>query len=150
MDNKNQKPKIFLILKFIGFTLLAIGIILVITGITKDTPDMDNDNWFAGTTSKMFTIFGGVACCMFSIPVLIFGFRTEITKLNTKTTKYIQEENKDDLKDIASNTADISSDAITTTTKAIKKGLKDTKFCSECGTEIDANAKFCNNCGKEQ
>ena len=81
---------------------------------------------------------------------LALGFRPEIAKLKTKTAKYIQEENKDDLTDIASNTADITSDAITKTTKAIKKGINDTMFCKHCGSEIDADSKFCKKCGKEQ
>lgn len=87
---------------------------------------------------------------MISSGLIISGFKTEIAKLHTRTTKYIQEENKQDLTDIASTTADIASDAITTTTKSIKKGLKDTKFCKHCGKEIDKDSKFCSECGKEQ
>ena len=32
----------------------------------------------------------------------------------------------------------------------IKEGLKDHKFCTECGTKIDASAKFCSECGTKQ
>ena len=59
-------------------------------------------------------------------------------------------EKKGDLTDIADTGADIASGAIKKTVKAIKEGLKDTKFCKHCGAEIDANSVFCNKCGKEQ
>ena len=32
----------------------------------------------------------------------------------------------------------------------IKEGLKDHKFCAECGTKIDKSAKFCSECGTKQ
>lgn len=32
----------------------------------------------------------------------------------------------------------------------IKEGLKDHKFCTECGTKIDKSAKFCSECGTKQ
>ena len=60
------------------------------------------------------------------------------------------EENKDDLKHIADNTADIVNEALTKTAEAFKNGIKDTKFCKHCGAQIDADSKFCSKCGKEQ
>ena len=85
-----------------------------------------------------------------TVAFLATGFRPEITKMTTKSARYIQQENKEDLTGIANTTADIASGAITKTTRAIKKGIKDTKFCKHCGAEIDADSKFCNNCGGEQ
>ncbi|MCR5260351.1 MAG: SPFH domain-containing protein [Candidatus Gastranaerophilales bacterium] len=35
-------------------------------------------------------------------------------------------------------------------TKEMMKPPKETKFCHECGTEININAKFCSNCGTKQ
>ena len=142
MDNKNEKPKHFLIFKIIGITgviLTIIGFVLIFTGFGN----FDNNNFMIGAFLSTFS-FG------MAFIGLIKGFEPEIAKLKTKTTKYIQEENKEDLKDIASNTADITSEAITTTTKSIKKGLKDTKYCKHCGKEIDKDSKFCSHCGKEQ
>ena len=81
---------------------------------------------------------------------LVSGFSPEIAKLSTKTQKYIQEENKEDLTDIASAKADISGEAITKVSKSIKKGFKDTKYCKYCGAEIDADSSFCKECGKKQ
>jgi uncharacterized membrane protein YvbJ len=133
----------------VGFSLLAIDIIVLVVGIAMKVPEMSDDNWFEISSRKSTIIFSGVACCMFSIPVFVMGFRVELSKMMTKSAKYIQEENKEDLKDIASTTADIASDAITKTTKAIKKGVKGTKFCKHCGAEIDEDSKFCSKCGKE-
>ena len=76
MDNK--KPKHFLVLKAIGFALLAIGIVVLISGILIDVPEMGEDNWFEMSSKKSGTIFGGVACCFISIPFVIMGFRPEI------------------------------------------------------------------------
>lgn len=148
MDNK--KPKHFLIFKIAGFSLLAIGIIVLIIGLSVNVPEMGADNWFEMSTKRSSTIMAGVVCCMFSVPLIVMGFRAEITKMMTKSAKYIQEENKQDLTDIASNTAEIASDAVKKTTRAIKDGLKDTIFCKHCGAEIDADSKFCSKCGKEQ
>ena len=111
---------------------------------------MGEPGWFEKSSGKGTKIFCGIACCMISTPFFFLGFRPEITKMATKSAKYIQDENKEDLKDIVDTTADIAGDAITKTTKAIKKGLKDTKFCKHCGAEIDADSKFCSSCGKEQ
>ena len=94
---------------------------------------------------------------MFMMPIgffigftfLMLGFRPEISKMATKSVKYIQQENKEVLKDIASTNAEINSDAVTTTARAIKEGLKNTIFCKHCGKEIDADSKFCRYCGKE-
>lgn len=150
--NTNEKPRIFLVLKVIGFTLIAIGAILLLAGITKRVPDMGADNWFEMKSSQMGLIFGGVACGMISVPVLILGFRAEIAKVSTKTAKYIQNETKEDLTEIADNTADIVSGAITKTTRAVKEGLtkEDAIFCKHCGKAIDSDSKFCRHCGKEQ
>ena len=65
-------------------------------------------------------------------------------------SKEIQIQHKEDLTSIANKSADISSEAITKTTRAIKKGIKDTKFCKHCGAEIDSDSTFCKSCGKKQ
>jgi hypothetical protein len=91
----------------------------------------------------------------FLFPVGIFlcalgfflGFKSEIAKMHIQSSKYIQQENKEDLKDIANTSAEISSEAITTITKAVKEGTKDKKFCKYCGAEIDGDSVFCSKCG---
>ena len=88
-------------------------------------------------------LFMGVSCS-------VVGFGPEIARLKAKSARYIQEESKDDLTAIASNTADIMADAVKTTASAASEGMRATKFCKHCGEKIDADAKFCPSCGKEQ
>jgi len=138
----NNKPKHFIILKIIGL----IGIILAIIGFVLTFVgfgDFESNNFMIGGFLTTFGMFIGISC-------LIIGFRPEITKMSAKSAKYIQQENKEDFRDIASNTAEIASEAITKTTTAIKKGLDDKIFCKYCGEKIDSDSKFCNKCGKEQ
>ena len=138
----NNKPKHFIIFKIIGL----IGIILAIIGFVLTFVgfgDFESNNFMIG---GFLTTFG----LLIGIPCLIIGFRPEITKMSVKSAKYIQQENKEDFKDIASNTAEIASEAITKTTTAIKNGLDDKIFCKYCGEKIDSDSKFCNKCGKEQ
>lgn len=138
----NNKPKHFIIFKIIGL----IGIILAIIGFVLTFVgfgDFESNNFMIGGFLTTFGLFIGISC-------LIIGFRPEITKMSAKSAKYIQQENKEDFRDIASNTAEIASEAITKTTTAIKKGLDDKIFCKYCGEKIDSDSKFCNKCGKEQ
>ena len=141
-NNNNNKPKHFLVLKIVGFIglfLTITGLILIFTGFG----DFSTNNFMIGG----FVFMAGFSMSFYG---LIFGFSPELAKLKTKTTKYIQQENKEDLKDIVDTSADISSDAITKTTRAIKKGFKDTMFCKHCGAEIDEDSTFCKKCGKKQ
>ena len=142
-----NKPKIFLVLRIIGFVLLAVGITLIIVGAVQKVPSMGEPGWFGGETAKHGMIFGGVACCMFSCPMIIISFTTHISKTMIKTSRYIQEENKQDLTDLASTNADIVGDSITKTVRSIRKGFKDEKFCKYCGSQIDEDSKFCSQCG---
>jgi len=66
------------------------------------------------------------------------------------TIRYIQEENKENLSAIATNNAQIMSDAVKITADAVKDGMRATKFCKHCGEKIDEESKFCSSCGKEQ
>ena len=140
--SNNNKPKYFIIFKIVGF----IGIILAIIGFIlacKGFGDFESNNFMIGGLMATFGLFMGVSC-------LVIGFRPEITKMSTKSIKYIQQENKEDLKDIINTTAEIASEAVTTTATAIKQGIEDTIFCKHCGAKIDFDSKFCNKCGKEQ
>ena len=136
-----KKPGHFLVFKIIGFIGVAIAVIGLINLISG----------FGSFHTQKFLIG------MFMMPIgfflgftfLMLGFRPEVSKMASKSVKYIQQENKDVLKDIASTNADINSDAVTITAKAFKEGFKDTVFCKHCGKEIDADSKFCRYCGKE-
>ena len=142
MNDNNNKPKHFIVLKIIGFIgiiLAVIGFVLTFVGFG----DFESNNFMIGGFMATLGVFVGVSC-------LIMGFRPEITKMSLKSAKYIQQENKEEFKDIASTTADIASEAISKTTTAIKNGLDNKIFCKYCGEKIDSDSKFCNKCGKEQ
>ena len=122
----------------LGIAAAIVGIILVAVGF--------------GSNGETFMLGGVMTCVGFFVGVscLFSGFRPEITKLMTKTNRYIQEENKEDLTEMASTGADIASDAITKVTRAVKEGLEESMFCKHCGAKIDADSNFCNRCGGKQ
>lgn len=150
MEDKNNKPKHFLICKILGAFLIVTGITLIILANTVCAEEVVLGDWNTGETSANFALLAlGGFMIPISFALLAIGFTPEITKMSVKSKKYIQAENKEDLTNIVDNTADITSGAITKTTQAIKKGLRDTMFCSECGAEIDVSSKYCNHCGKK-
>ncbi len=137
-----KKPIHFLVLKIIGVLGIAVavcGMVLVIIGFGN----FESNHFMIGGFLMPFGVFVAVAG-------IVGGFGPEIAKMKAKSTRYIQEENKEDLTAIASNVADIVSDAVTTATAAINEGMCATKFCKHCGAKIDADARFCPSCGKEQ
>lgn len=138
----DKKPKHFITLKIVGFIGIAVAIIGFILSVTG----------FGDFESNNFMIGGALACLglFVSVPCLVLGFGPEISKMNVKTQKWIQDQNKEDLTDIASTKADINKEAITTTIKAVKDGLQNEIYCKHCGEKIDADSKFCKACGKEQ
>ena len=139
MDKKPLYFLTFKILGCVGVVALICGIILAVSGFG----DFESNNFMIGT----FVAVGGMALTMFG---MLIGFAPEMAKASTKTLKYIQEENKEDLTAIANNNAEIMRDAISTTASAIADGVKKTMFCKHCGAKIDADSKFCSSCGKEQ
>ena len=85
-ENKNQKPKHFLIFKILGgvfAVVTVIGFVLVFTGFGN----FENNNFMLGSFMATFGLFLTVA-------FLVIGFRPEIAKMTTKSAKYIQQENK--------------------------------------------------------
>ena len=137
-----KKPIRFIILKIVGFVGVAVliaGIVLAINGFG----DFESNNFMIGTFLAVAGVAIAGAC-------LMAGFSPEIAKARAKTVRYIQEENKDDFSAIATNNAQIMSDAVKITAHAVKDGVKETKFCKHCGEKIDKDSKFCSSCGKEQ
>ena len=137
----NEKPKhlrIFKLVALAGSITLVFGIVLAIRGFG----DFESNNFMIGV---FLTVFGVMAT---AIGIMI-GFGPEIVKARLQATRYIQEEAKDDLTAIASNSAEITKDAVTTTAEAIREGIEIKKYCKHCGAKIDSDAKFCTACGKE-
>ena len=139
MSKKPSYFHTFKILGVIGVFALVTGIVLIFTGFD----DFESNNFMIGT----FLAVAGVAI---AATCLAAGFGPEITKARAKTIRYIQEENKDDFSAIATNNAQIMSDAVKITADAVKDGIRATKFCKHCGEKIDEDSKFCSSCGKEQ
>ena len=138
---KNNTQKHFTVMKIVGVlgaVAFIAGIILTFIGFG----DFETNNFMIG---GFLATFGFMACAV----GFMVGFRPEITKMSIKTMRHIQEENKDDLSASANNAADITSDAVTTTAKAVAEGIRDTIFCKHCGAKIDADSKFCSSCGKK-
>lgn len=131
-----------MLLKIIGFISLAValaGIVFLVIGFG----DFEGD-WFpVGMFMTAFGFFG-------SFFGLITGFAPEIARASTQTAKYIQNENREALKDIANASADINKEAVATVASAVKDGLTDTVYCKHCGKRIDADSRFCSYCGGEQ
>ena len=137
----NKKPTHFHIFKLVGVVgviTAVVGIVLAISGFGN----FENNNFMIGS---FLTVIGMMAT---AIGIMI-GFGPEIVKARLQTARYIQEEAKDDLTAIASNSAEITKDAVTTTAEAIREGIEIKKYCKHCGAKIDSDAKFCTVCGKE-
>ena len=143
--NKTKEPKHFLTFRIIGFCSLAVGIILIILGCVVFRMPFGN-----GTTENFALLVPGMFLTVSCAPCLFIGFAPKISKMQVESAKYMQQSNKDDLTDIANTSADISSEAISKSAKAIKSGLNETKFCKHCGAKIDIDSKFCKDCGKAQ
>lgn len=143
-NNQNKPPKIFLALKIVAGILIVLGIVLFIMSFTIGDS-------FEAKASSMGLRFGGIVCFIFGLFFMFIGFTPNIQKTMIKTQKHILNENKEDLKDIADTSADVSKDAVKTVAGAVKDGLTEEKmFCKHCGKEIDKDSKFCQYCGKEQ
>ena len=87
--------------------------------------------------------------------VLLFLFLPKLAKYVSKQAidieKEVMTDKEEDLKYVINKRAEISKDAITKTTRAIKEGLKGSEiYCKHCGAQIDADSAFCKKCGKQQ
>lgn len=90
---------------------------------------------------------------IFAIIVMISPkARAKFMGKQIQATKYMIDDQKENIRDISSNLADASKEGIKTTTRAIKEGLTEdeTIYCKHCGASIDSDSTFCKKCGKEQ
>lgn len=136
-----KKTYIFMVFKLVG----VIGVIIFVIGAIKiftGFGDFENNNFMIGSFMLPIGLF-------LSVFGFIQGFKPEITKQTLKTTKFIQEENEDELQQIITKNAEIHSEAITNTAKAVKSGLNETMYCKYCGEKIDIDSQFCKHCGNK-
>ena len=136
-----KKPGFYLLFKLLSVVCLGVFVLAIVL-LVKGFDDFESNNYLIGMLLMPFSLIGTAACGF-------FGFQPEIVKLRTRSAKYIQEENKDDLKDIATTGAQIQSEAVTTTVRAVSEGLAGKKYCKHCGKPIDVDSQFCCECGGE-
>ena len=131
-----KEPKFLLIFKIVGVILTVTGIIL----FAQSFFDPFSEAQFIAIP---LIFFGSVA--------LMYGFLPTMSKLHVKTTKYMQQELKDELKDISITNQEIRNESLKRDAKAIKEGFTsgDTVFCKYCGGEIEKDSIFCKFCGKK-
>ena len=137
-----KKPKHYLIFKILAgvFAVVTIvGIVLSVQGFG----DFETNHFMVGGFMCTFGLFATVACAG-------IGFKPELAKLSVKSAKYIQQQNKEDLADMATTTAEIAKEAVTVTVEAVKEGLDESMYCKHCGKTIDRDSRFCKECGGEQ
>lgn len=93
-------------LKIWGFIQLAIGLIILIVGLSMDP--------FSG---GFFIIFLGGALTIFSIPILTIGFSPEIAKFNSKIKSETMDHAGEDIKEATSKTASVIIPGVTPSIK---------------------------------
>lgn len=109
-----------------------------------------------------FDLFNIIFIIVSIVAALIFIFtffmmfspklKSKIMGQNIKATKYMLNDNEQELKDIAAKSAEINRIGVFETAKAIKEGLtSDDNFikCKYCGSLIDKDSNFCKKCGKK-
>ena len=143
MEKKKMNTKTMVILLVVSIIMIIGGVALAICCLT-----------LADGAGKIAGMFGGFALVVIGMTASTFLAVPFLKKFSIKTTKYIQETNREDLEDIATTSAEIGAEATTITAQALaqglKEGFKDTKFCKHCGSEIDKDSKFCPECGGQQ
>ena len=143
---ENQEPKHLKVLRIIGFSLIAVGVFLILLEIFVLRMDSAGDS-----VPRLDLCIPGIFLCVFSFPCLFLGYSAKIQKAQIATQKYIQGETKADLTEMADTGAEIVAPAVKKISKAVKDGVKkETVFCKHCGVEIDADSTFCKSCGKKQ
>ena len=145
MEEKIKKPKLYTILLVVAICLLSIGIITVIVGVTLV---LTGNNDYAILLPA--TICPGAVLIFFSFPCFMIGLSPQIAKVQIEKARYIQQLTKQSQTEFATTNAEIMNNAVKRTARAVKDGLTNTKFCKECGKEIDSDAKFCKECGTKQ
>ena len=139
-NNSGQSSKKILFLRFLGFILLAIGVILIVLSfVYTDT--------FAGmSTPKPAFIVPGIFLMPLSIFLISFSFTNKTYKHSLKMLKNFQEENGDLFSDLANQCSEINSEMATITAQASQK--KETT-CQGCGAPIDSSYTACPYCGRK-
>lgn len=142
-----KEPKHLLVLRLLGLGALVAGITLAVLGFFVFKMEFGFDGKKIANPALFVP---GIFLIVFSLPMLFMGFSAKIAKMRLASERYMQEQNKQQLTQMADTKADIVSPAVEKTAKAVKNGLEDKTTCLHCGEAIEKGSKFCNHCGKEQ
>ena len=126
---KAKLPKIFLVLRFVALGLFITGVTLIVLACTAFATYDD----FFGLEPALGILLPGIVCVFFAIPCTIIGFMPSINKVAIKTSKYIQESNREDLTDLMSTGMGIGIDA---TSQAINENEDDLRTIADKGADI--------------
>lgn len=127
-NEKAKLPKIFLILRFVALGLFVVGVTLIVLACTV----LSTEEWH-GTEPSFGCLIPGVLCVFFAIPCTFIGLMPSINKVAIKTSKYIQESNKEDLTDLMSTGMGIG---INATSQAINENKDDIRNIADKGADI--------------
>lgn len=155
-NEKRRHARTKLILKIIGLTLIAGGIVMAVIGFV----DMFSHE---GMPEKFWCLMVGLPTAAIGGMISSFAFKKEITR-------YVKNESVD----IINETAREIKPAVADFASAAKSGLsagavvcecgesndKDSRFCKacgkplsktcpDCGSTVDSDSVFCGNCGKK-
>lgn len=94
-----------------------------------------------------------------AIGIFIFTFlmmispklRGKLMSRQIKAAKYMMDESEEDLKELATKSANIAKDGVKITSGAVKDGFSSwDNYCKHCGALIDTDSIYCKKCGRKQ
>lgn len=170
-EQTHQKGKKFfnvigVVLFIFALIFIAVGVTLLIVGISKSNTSMSDPNWFEKSSSGGFTIFGGIACIILSLGF----FSGSIAMFVTAHKRELFAFGASTILPVANDVVDAAAPMVEKTAKTVGKSLKPvlggavdgvkesrtenaqtstkTKICSACGAENSVRSKYCKTCGK--
>ena len=144
-ENNKNKSKGKKVCKILGPILLGVSSALIISGICT----------FSMIRIPILFMLG-MMCLPAGFVVTMIGYLHSIHKGLASSVIQIQKdiitENKDDLTEMASASADINEPFVRKTAAAAREGWKgETKstHCNNCGAQINDEQKYCSYCGNK-
>ena len=145
-----KNARIIAILIYI--VVLAIGIFLLVSGLSMEEPSMGSKEWFENSSKKtgltMFGTFVIIASTMFAIFFIIAIsakiHERSIASFNASQMMPIHKEYLEEMTPTIANMVD-------EIRPSNKDNLpnRDTVFCTYCGYENRRDARYCNHCGNK-
>lgn len=106
------------------------------------------------TINIAFIIIPIIAGCIFIFTFLMIlspKLRGKWMSRQIKAAKYMMDESEEDLRQLATKSANIAKDGVKITSGAVKDGFSSwDNYCKHCGATIDADSLYCKKCGRKQ